>query len=156
VQQSKQLDDQPFTTVVHKEALIINEIKKRGLKITNQRKIIIDSILKNKCSSCKEIYYQVLMKDPNIGIATVYRMVRMLEEFGIIDRRKLFHISYENLFGVLADQIIMVDEEKTTELQAGEWYDTLRQNLKEIGLIDNHEISVIIKRTNLFETEGKK
>jgi Fur family ferric uptake transcriptional regulator len=147
VHRGEHLDNQPFITVVHKEALIINELKKRGFKITKQRKIIIEMILKNRCSCCKEIYYQVLTKDATIGIATVYRMVRLLEEMGVIDRKKLFHISYDNLIGVLANQIILIDEEKTTELEAGEWYEALKMMLKEKGLITDHGIAVIIKKS---------
>jgi Fur family ferric uptake transcriptional regulator len=147
-------ENQPFITVVHKEALIINELRKRGMKITGQRKIIIEMILKSKCSCCKEIYYQVQMKDSSIGIATVYRMVKILEELGIIDRKKLFQISYDNLIGMLADQIILIDEEKTTELVQGEWYGALKQMLKEHGYIHNHEISVIIKKTDPVRLEA--
>jgi Fur family ferric uptake transcriptional regulator len=153
VHQDTHLDNQPFITVVHKEALIINELRKRGFKITNQRRIIIEMILKNKCSCCKEIYYQVLTKDTSIGIATVYRMVRLLEEMGVIDRKKLFQISYDNLIGVLADQIILIDEEKTTELVVEEWYDSLKKMLKEKGLIVDHEIAVIIKKSKPIESE---
>ena len=153
---SNRPDNQPFITNLHKEAFVINELKKRGFKITNQRKLIIEMILKNKCSSCKEIYYKAVMKDPTIGIATIYRMVRILEEIGIIDRKKLFQISYDNLTGILADQIILIDEEKSIELVPGQWYELLKKMLKENGFINNHEISVIIKKTNLIETEAFK
>jgi Fur family ferric uptake transcriptional regulator len=153
VHRGKPLDNQPFITVVHKEALIISELKKRGFKITNQRKLIIEMILKNRCSCCKEIYYQVLAKDATIGIATVYRMVRLLEELGVIDRKKLFQVSYDNLTGILADQIILIDEEKTTELEAGEWYEKLKMMLKEKGLMNDHGIAVIIKKSKPSESE---
>ncbi|MDF2944013.1 MAG: Ferric uptake regulation protein [Herbinix sp.] len=147
-------DNHLFITTVHKKDLILSELRRRGYKITNQRELIIDIILKNKFSSCKEIYYQVVMKDSSIGIATIYRMVKMLEELGIIDRKKLFQISYDNLIGILSDQIILIDEEKATELVAGDWYTALKQTLKANGFIGNHEISVIIKKTNPIEMEG--
>ncbi|MFQ9933667.1 MAG: transcriptional repressor [Lachnospiraceae bacterium] len=68
---------------------IIDRLKDKGLRITNQRKILIDTILENECSSSKEIYYCAIKKDPNIGMATVYRMIKLLEEEDILERRKL-------------------------------------------------------------------
>lgn len=68
---------------------IIERLKGKGLRITNQRKILIDTILENECSSSKEIYYNAIKKDPNIGMATVYRMVKVLEEAQILEKRKL-------------------------------------------------------------------
>lgn len=66
---------------------IIEELRKQGFRITNQRKLIIDTMLENECTCCKELYYQAHKKDPRIGIATVYRMIKTLEEIGIIDRK---------------------------------------------------------------------
>lgn len=67
--------------------MILQRLREKGYRITNQRRLIIDTILANDCSCCKEIYYQVDKKDPDIGIATVYRMIKTLEEIGIIDRK---------------------------------------------------------------------
>lgn len=61
---------------------IIEEMKRRGKRITEQRKILLDIVLKNPHNCCKEIYYEAVKKDPSIGIATVYRMLNMLEEIG--------------------------------------------------------------------------
>lgn len=67
--------------------VILQKLRDKGYRITNQRKLIIDAILANDCSCCKEIYYQVHKKDPDIGVATVYRMIKTLEEIGILDRK---------------------------------------------------------------------
>lgn len=68
---------------------IIDRLKGRGLRITNQRKVLIDTILESECSSSKEIYYNAIKKDPNIGMATVYRMIKVLEDAEVLERRKL-------------------------------------------------------------------
>lgn len=68
---------------------IIDRLKGKGLRITNQRKVLIDTILENECSSSKEIYYNAIKKDPNIGMATVYRMIKVLEDAEVLERRKL-------------------------------------------------------------------
>ena len=75
-----------------KRAYVIRELKKNGCRITNQRQILIDVILQDECCSCKEMYYQALEKDPTIGMATVYRMVKTLEEIGLIQRKNLYRI----------------------------------------------------------------
>ena len=75
-----------------KRAYVIRELKKNGCRITNQRQILIDVILQDECCCCKEMYYQALEKDPTIGMATVYRMVKTLEEIGLIQRKNLYRI----------------------------------------------------------------
>ena len=56
-----------------KEKIII-KLKENGCRITKQRKMILDIILENRCSSCKEIYVQASKLDHSIGMATVYRL----------------------------------------------------------------------------------
>ena len=67
---------------------IIKELRERGYRITRQRQVLIDIILENECSSCKEIFYKASQEDENIGVATVYRMINALEEIGAINRKK--------------------------------------------------------------------
>lgn len=74
------------------EENIIDRLKERGYRITRQRRLVIQSILSNDCSCCKEIYYRVSEADSSVGIATVYRMVKTLEEIGVIDRRNMYRI----------------------------------------------------------------
>ncbi len=75
---------------------ILQQLRNQGYRITNQRKLIIDTMLENECSCCKELYYQAHKKDPSIGIATVYRMIKTLEELGIIDRKIVCRMPYED------------------------------------------------------------
>ena len=56
---------------------IIQKLKENGCRITKQRLEILDVILENHCSSCKEIFFYASKRDEKIGIATVYRMVRV-------------------------------------------------------------------------------
>lgn len=75
-----------------KKGFIIQELKKNGCRITNQRKILIDIILEDECSCCKEIYYRAVKQDASIGMATVYRLVKTLEEAGLIQRKNMYRI----------------------------------------------------------------
>lgn len=79
-------------SVKDKKAYIIQELKKNGCRITNQRSLLIDIILQDECCCCKEIYYQAVKKDATIGMATVYRMVKTLEETGLIHRKNMYRI----------------------------------------------------------------
>ena len=72
--------------------MVIRRLREQGFRITKQRKLIIGAILEHDRSCCKEIYYQVREKDQTVGIATVYRMIKTLEEAGLIDRRNLYRI----------------------------------------------------------------
>ena len=54
---------------------------------------ILDVMLSRECSSCKEICYYVAKKDSGIGQATVYRMLNVLEEEGIISRSNMYRIT---------------------------------------------------------------
>lgn len=74
--------------------IVLEELKTKGFRITKQRKLIIDILEENECSSCKEIYYKALKSDPTIGMATVYRMLNTLEDLGVINRRVVYKISH--------------------------------------------------------------
>ena len=84
-------------SVQDKKAYIIQELKRNGCRITNQRSLLIDIILKDECCSCKEIYYQAIKTDPTIGMATVYRMVKTLEETGLIHRKNMYRIEVDSV-----------------------------------------------------------
>lgn len=43
---------------MNKKEQIIEKLKENGCRITKQRKMLIDIILENECSSCKEIFYK--------------------------------------------------------------------------------------------------
>lgn len=75
-----------------KKHFILEELKKHGCRITNQRHLLIDIILQDECCSCKEIYYEALKSDASIGMATIYRMVKTLEETGLIQRKNMYRI----------------------------------------------------------------
>lgn len=74
---------------------IIQKLKDNGCRVTKQRMTILDVILENHCSSCKEVFYYVSKIDEKIGIATVYRMVNALEEIGVISRRIVYETEDE-------------------------------------------------------------
>lgn len=70
--------------------MIIARLKEKGCRITRQRMTLLDVILNNRCTSCKEIHCLAAKTDGKIGIATVYRMVNELEDIGVISRRIVY------------------------------------------------------------------
>ncbi|MEZ3487431.1 MAG: transcriptional repressor [Lachnospiraceae bacterium] len=75
-----------------KAEAVIRELKDRGYRITAQRKMLIQMILENEYSSCKEIYFAAKEKDHRVGIATVYRMVQLLMDMEIIHKEMVVRL----------------------------------------------------------------
>ncbi|MBP2031566.1 Fur family ferric uptake transcriptional regulator [Clostridium algifaecis] len=63
-----------------------NSLKEKGYKLTPQRRAIVDIIIKNegKHLTTEEIYDLVKKDCPEIGLATVYRTVQLLEDIGVV------------------------------------------------------------------------
>lgn len=58
----------------------------KNLKMTPQRRLILDTILKRKEHlSSEELYSHVKKRDSSIGQATVYRTLKLLNESGLIE-----------------------------------------------------------------------
>lgn len=74
------------------QSAILNLLRKRGYRITKQRQNLIEIILEENCSSCKEIYIKAAKKDSGIGMATIYRMMNLLEELGALKWRNQYCI----------------------------------------------------------------
>lgn len=80
------------------------KMKKRGYKFTPQRKAVFDIIVDNegKHLTAEEIYEEVKQCNPEIGLATVYRTIQLLEGLGVIYRLELndscnrYELAHEN------------------------------------------------------------
>ena len=106
--------------------LIIQKLKEQGLRITKQRLILLDIILEEDCSCCKEIYYKASQKDDKIGSATVYRMINTLEEIGAISRK--------NMYRVDCSPECRKENACTIELNEEKWNQIIRTGLAACGI----------------------
>ena len=63
-----------------------DDLKEKGYKFTTQRRSIVDTIIasEGKHLTAEEIYDEVKKICPEIGLATVYRTILLLEQMGII------------------------------------------------------------------------
>ena len=67
------------------------KLKKKGCKLTPQRKTIVDTIVERQGEhlTAEEIYDEVKSKFSEIGLATIYRTIILLEEIGILSKLHL-------------------------------------------------------------------
>ena len=126
---------------------IIRKLKERGCRITRQRLIILDIILQEDCSCCKEIYYKASGQDTKIGFATVYRMVNMLEEIGAISRKNMYRVACSTKGACTVelddDTICHLSGQKLNEvILAGlkACGDITGQNIRTLALLPVHKI----------------
>lgn len=82
--------------------ILMNYLKEKNLKITGQRKLILDAFLNNERHiSAEELYDQIKRENPRIGLATIYRTLKLFAECGLASE---LHFSdgvtrYEHRFG---------------------------------------------------------
>jgi Fur family peroxide stress response transcriptional regulator len=64
---------------------LVARLRERGLRLTPQRMAVLKTLIGNKKHlSAEEIFEQVRVDYPMIGLATVYKTVSMLKEMGEI------------------------------------------------------------------------
>lgn len=65
---------------------IYDVIANNNYKLTNQRKIVIDALVKHQDQhlNCDEIYDLVKNVDNNLGLATIYRSLKLFVQLGIL------------------------------------------------------------------------
>ena len=62
--------------------------------LTAQRRLILDILREAECHlDAKELYQRALQKDQHISLATVYRNLRLFEEVGLVDERRLDEVN---------------------------------------------------------------
>ena len=84
------------TLTKDKFSLIRKLIEKNGYKFTKQRKLILEQFfLVDRHLSVEEIYQR--LKENNIGLATVYRNVKIFNSIGIVKEIVVDGVSYYEL-----------------------------------------------------------
>lgn len=101
-------------------------------KMTPQRRVILQSLLENADQhlSAEELYALAKEKDPEIGLATIYRTLDLLEELNILhklhfgdgrSRYELCHVQSEHhhhhLVCLNCNQILEVKEDLLSQLE---------------------------------------
>ena len=123
--------------------MILERLRSQGCGLTRQRQLILDIILEEDCSCCKEIYYKVQEKDRNIGPATVYRMVNMLEKIGAISRKNMYRISGCGTCCQENGCTIRLSDDTICKLPFEIWKKVMKEGLKNMGYIGEQDIESI-------------
>ena len=127
------------------KAEILDRLRKQGCRITKQRETLIDIILEEKCTCCKEIYFLASKQLPDIGIATIYRMINALEEVGAIRRANAYRVCHEQGMGA---ERCMVELENNTviELNLSSLQQVVEKGMEACGYLQGSRVkNVMVK-----------
>ena len=141
VTDKKNIDDTGIQRTAMQKEIVISRLRERGCRITRQRMILLDIILGEECSSCKEIYYKAAKQDSKIGSATVYRMVNTLEDSGAINRKNMYKVACGESCGIEDACVIELDDSSSIELSAKELNRIIRSGLMDGGYIENQAVT---------------
>jgi len=84
----KQMDRAP-AELEHLRVLLQAYMNKKGLRSTDQRKLIVETFFRSDNHvSIEELLAQVRAQDPRVGYATVYRTLKLLAECGVANERR--------------------------------------------------------------------
>ncbi len=152
-QEVKQLGKKPrdhrnyHRTQMQRE-MVLQKLKEKGCRITKQRLILLDIILEEECSCCKEIFYRAVEIDNRIGTATVYRMINTLEEIGAISRKNMYKIACGAECEVENVCTVEFNDDTLCHLSANKWNTVIHAGLSACGYMNGQEIrSVIVKQS---------
>lgn len=126
-----------------KKELIIQKLREKGLRVTRQRLMLLDIILEEECSCCKEIYYRASRKDEKIGTATVYRMINTLEEIGAISRKNMYKVDCNPNCSRGKACTIELEDNTVIELTGEKWDQIIQAGLQACGYTKGQRIQRI-------------
>jgi len=76
-----------------------DSLKKRGVRLTRQRKILLDLIDKSgEHLDVEQLFVLAKKQDPKLNRVTVYRTLKMLKQGGLVDELDLMHIGGDQHF----------------------------------------------------------
>lgn len=155
--EQKKQELQSYQRTQMQKEIIIQKLKERKYRITKQRLLLLDIVLKEECSCCKEIFYKASKIDANIGTATVYRLIGTLEEIGAISRRNRYKIACGECCDRENACTIELDDHTVYHLSAKKWNTIITEGLKACGYMGQQKIeTVIVKQCGSNETHFQR
>ncbi|MBQ8412068.1 MAG: transcriptional repressor, partial [Lachnospiraceae bacterium] len=107
--------------------------------------LIVDIIANEEYSCCKEIYILAHQKDETIGVATVYRMINVLEDIGAISRK---NIQKANCNGRCCDMksgcTIVTEDSKQIMISEADLQEALKYIMEKKGIETAEEIRAVL------------
>ena len=148
MKKGRKIEIEQFERTQMQKDMVIQLLKKRGCRITKQRLLLLDVILEEDCSCCKEIYYRAVKKDEGIGTATVYRMINILEEIGAISRKNMYKIACDKECEMANVCTVELDDDTVYHFSAKTWKSVIREGLKAYGYVEAQEIRSVMVPMN--------
>ena len=132
---------------------LLGKCNKLGLKMTEQRKVIVQVLSDSKDHPDVELVYKRAAEvDKRISIATVYRTIRLFEENKIIEKHEFGdgRHRYEEVRDEHHDHLIDIKTGKVIEFQNNEIEELQKQVAEKLGyeLVDH--------RLELYAIPAKK
>ncbi|RRD95736.1 transcriptional repressor [Clostridiales bacterium COT073_COT-073] len=131
-------------------------LKRGGYKLTNQRKVVLETLYNHRKAhlTVDEVYQFVRETNPEIGLATVYRNIQILNRLGIIEKISFddkdirYEIFYEDIpihhYHLICRQCGNVDELELDfmdrykgMLEAEKGFEALDAQIKIYGICKN-------------------
>jgi Fur family ferric uptake transcriptional regulator len=124
----RQTDRAP-TELEHFRAMLQTYMVKKGLRSTDQRKLIVETFFhSDNHVSIEELLAEVRASDPRVGYATVYRTLKLLTECGVANERRFgdgltrYELAdetthHDHLICVECGDIVEFEEARIEELQ---------------------------------------
>ncbi len=138
----KRMCDENKITEKQKEE-ILNQFRKQGFRITKQRKLILDILLNHRFECKKAICYYVHQADPTVGNATVYRMLQVLEQMGVLCPENSYMVHLKEKEQEEKKCIVVMKSNKKIILSQSEWEEAVIESLEKKGYC-NEEIEKVI------------
>ena len=98
-------------------------LQRKGLKTTQQREAIVDAFLRTSGHvALEDLLSSARRKHPRVGLATVYRTVKLFEDAGIIERHDFREgrARYEQMRDSHHDHLINLRDGKVIEFTSEE------------------------------------
>ena len=131
---------------------LLDKCNKLGLKMSEQRRIITLVLSESKDHPDVELVYKRASKiDKNIGIATVYRTIKLFEENNIIEKHELKdgRFRYEEVPEELHDHLIDLDTGKVIEFIDEEIEHMQKKIAKKLGYeLIGHKLELYGKKND--------
>lgn len=119
----------------------LRKLEASGLRMTVQRRHIIEILTSSNCTSPKELWYEAKQYVPDLGIATVYRLINRLEQIGVLSKNRNIGMQpVTPVLGVLSDVCGKILQSESLNLN-----ELVRMGLIAKGIIGhNNQISMTL------------
>ena len=143
----KKIEEQQYQKSSMDKRALLELLREKGCRITKQRLNLIEIILDGNCSSCKEIYYEASKRNSGIGMATIYRMVNLLEEIGALKWRNEYSICDTAACQNLKSCTVEMEDTSYLELDSESIREIFERGMETCGYFKGKKVRYVLIKT---------